>query len=207
MPTPTVPALVPAMRDDLALELANTRFWRGTETPTEGLHTFADVIDWCGTTGAQRPDALRRTKAWSREHPGAAADAFKQTIELREALQRILAATAGARQPAGADLDRLNRALAAAPARRTLGRIDGAYAWQVEQLKPTIPHLLAAVLWSAGDLLTEPTLKRVRQCGNEKCCWLFLDTSKTGNRRWCSMSMCGNRAKAQRHYHRHRADG
>jgi predicted RNA-binding Zn ribbon-like protein len=62
------------------------------------------------------------------------------------------------------------------------------------------------VLWSAADLLVEPRLARVRQCGNPKCVWLFLDTSRAGNRRWCAMSMCGNRAKAHRHYLRHRSD-
>ena len=60
--------------------------------------------------------------------------------------------------------------------------------------------LLAPALWSAGDLLTGPQLARVRECANDKCLWLFLDESKNGTRRWCSMSACGNRAKAHRHY-------
>ncbi|TAL94280.1 MAG: hypothetical protein EPN73_18145 [Paraburkholderia sp.] len=33
------------------------------------------------------------------------------------------------------------------------------------------------------------------------CSWLFLDLSRSRSRRWCSMATCGNRAKAQRHYH------
>jgi predicted RNA-binding Zn ribbon-like protein len=40
---------------------------------------------------------------------------------------------------------------------------------------------------------------RLRQCANAKCRWLFVDDSKGGSRRWCSMSTCGNRAKVQRH--------
>jgi predicted RNA-binding Zn ribbon-like protein len=64
--------------------------------------------------------------------------------------------------------------------------------------------LLAPVLWSAADLLVGPQIPRVRQCANPACGWLFLDTSKGGNRRWCSMSACGNRAKAHRHYMRHK---
>jgi len=62
--------------------------------------------------------------------------------------------------------------------------------------------LLAPTLWSAADLLVGPQLQRVRQCANPACGWLFLDNSKSGNRRWCSMSACGNRAKAHRHYQR-----
>ena len=49
-------------------------------------------------------------------------------------------------------------------------------------------------------MLVGNQLDRVRQCANPDCGWLFLDNSKSGNRRWCSMSACGNRAKAHRHY-------
>jgi predicted RNA-binding Zn ribbon-like protein len=41
----------------------------------------------------------------------------------------------------------------------------------------------------------------MRQCADAKGCgWLFLDESRAGTRRWCSMGECGNRAKAHRHY-------
>jgi predicted RNA-binding Zn ribbon-like protein len=59
----------------------------------------------------------------------------------------------------------------------------------------------------AGDLLAGPRLDRVRRCANPECGWLFLDDSRAGKRRWCSMQSCGNRAKARRHYHKSRADG
>ena len=62
---------------------------------------------------------------------------------------------------------------------------------------PSVP-----VLWTAGDLLTGGKLDKVRRCANPECGWLFLDDSRAGKRRWCSMSSCGNRAKARRHYHR-----
>jgi predicted RNA-binding Zn ribbon-like protein len=50
--------------------------------------------------------------------------------------------------------------------------------------------------------LAGPRLDRVRRCANPECGWLFLDDSRAGKRRWCSMSSCGNRAKARRHYHK-----
>jgi predicted RNA-binding Zn ribbon-like protein len=83
--------------------------------------------------------------------------------------------------------------------RARLTRVDGRYVWDVGTLD-TAP--LAPVAWSAADLLVRPLIDRVRLCANEKCRWLFLDESKSGNRRWCSMSACGNRAKAHRHYAR-----
>jgi predicted RNA-binding Zn ribbon-like protein len=68
-----------------------------------------------------------------------------------------------------------------------------------------VAALLAPVLWSAADLLGAGRLARMRQCANPDCGWLFLDRSKSGNRRWCSMSACGNRAKAHRHYQREKS--
>lgn len=46
---------------------------------------------------------------------------------------------------------------------------------------------------------------RIRGCAHEACALHFFDTSRNGTRRWCSMALCGNRAKASRHYARSRA--
>lgn len=59
--------------------------------------------------------------------------------------------------------------------------------------------------WTAArdylDLLrTQPD--RIRKCAHEACILHFFDTSRNGTRRWCSMALCGNRAKASRHYAR-----
>ncbi|MBD0709708.1 hypothetical protein BU197_15330 [Streptomyces sp. CBMA291] len=43
---------------------------------------------------------------------------------------------------------------------------------------------------------------RIRVCAHESCVLRFFDTSRNGTRRWCSMALCGNRAKASRHYAR-----
>jgi predicted RNA-binding Zn ribbon-like protein len=137
-----------------------------------------------------------------RERPRQAAGAFEEALALREAIYRIFGARAGGTSPAVSDVKALNAALARAPTRDQLHRTREGFSGQVERPRPEIAHLLAPVLWSAGDLLVGPKLAKVRACANEKCQWLFLDDSKSGTRRWCSMSMCGNRAKAHRHYAR-----
>ena len=43
---------------------------------------------------------------------------------------------------------------------------------------------------------------RLRACANDECHLFLLDRSRGGNGRWCSMSECGNRMKARRHYSR-----
>lgn len=45
---------------------------------------------------------------------------------------------------------------------------------------------------------------RIHKCASETCVLHFHDTSRNGTRRWCSMAVCGNRAKASRHYARTR---
>jgi predicted RNA-binding Zn ribbon-like protein len=51
----------------------------------------------------------------------------------------------------------------------------------------------------AEDLFRSPLASRVRVCAAEGCGWAFLDLSKNGTRRWCSMKLCGNREKATRY--------
>jgi len=47
---------------------------------------------------------------------------------------------------------------------------------------------------------------RLRPCANEECRLFLLDHSRAGTARWCSMSGCGNRMKARRHYSKTRRD-
>jgi predicted RNA-binding Zn ribbon-like protein len=62
---------------------------------------------------------------------------------------------------------------------------------------------IAAVAWSAGQLLTSPELANVRACPGTGCGWLFLDSR--GRRRWCTMATCGNREKVKRFANRRQA--
>jgi predicted RNA-binding Zn ribbon-like protein len=186
----------PAPADDLCLEFANTRYWRGSAEPTETLSDLADVLRWAETACAGRV----RTGDLSLP-----AGAFDEVIALREVVFRLFADLAGGRAIAPADLGALNAALAVAPRRERLLFAPVERGWMIPPGPPSVPALLAPVLWSAGDLLLGPRAARVRQCANPACQFLFLDDSKSGNRRWCSMSSCGNRAKAHRHYLKQKA--
>lgn len=190
---------VPAAKADLALEFANTRYWRGRETQSETLNSPDDLLKWCADAKIPAP-AVERLRTWWQQHPHKAEHAFGEALELREALYRIFRTIAEEGEPASADLDVLNRALSEAPPRAHLVRADGGYAWRLGDLKLETAALLAPVIWAAGDLLIEPARIKVRRCANDECVWLFLDDSKSGTRRWCDMKACGNRAKAHRHY-------
>lgn len=187
---------IPAGKPDLCLDFTGTLYWRGSTPPTETLHGFDDLLAWCGGNGMPAAGLVSTDRADA---------AFRQAIDLRESMFQVFSAATAASVPPAVDLDRLNAALAEAPARARLQRTETGFAWKIDHLQPSVTALLAPVLWSAGDLLTSGRLARVRQCANPKCRWLFLDDSKSGTRRWCAMSMCGNRAKAHRHYQRGKA--
>lgn len=65
---------------------------------------------------------------------------------------------------------------------------------------------LDAVAWGVAFAAARELLallaadpRRVKACGGEGCVLWFLDTTRSGTRRWCSMAGCGNRAKVHRH--------
>jgi len=198
MTKPSTPIRIPAPADDLCLTFANTRYWRGKRVPTETLADRDDLLRW-----VRQEIGLDET-ALSSLMPEAPS-AFQEAIGLREMIYDLFVQAAGQGAIEETVLAELNAALGRAPMREVLSVIGRERGWAVVPGAPAVTTLLAPVLWSAADLLLGPRFKRVRKCDNPVCGWLFLDDSKSGNRRWCAMTACGNRAKAHRHYEKRKA--
>jgi predicted RNA-binding Zn ribbon-like protein len=120
------------------------------------------------------------------------------SIGLRDTLEALLAAPAARQAP----LEPFNAWLARAPERARLTSTAQGYSWLGGATADDVLAPIWPVVWSAADLLVSGQTARVRSCANRHCAWLFINQ----RRRWCSMEDCGNRAKARRHYRRHRAD-
>jgi len=86
--------------------------------------------------------------------------------------------------------------------RREVRPAGEGYTWVWKRTNAELDDVLAPVVESAAALLTSPDLSRVRECESETCGWLFIDRSRNRSRRWCDMTVCGNRAKVRRHYQR-----
>jgi predicted RNA-binding Zn ribbon-like protein len=201
--TPADPAAIALQAvpgEATCLDYANTRMWRGATTPVEQLGALPDLLDWIASVAGLSADVVGALRGWADTHPDQAAPLFSAAIALRELVYRVFRAIAAGAATADADLTALNRALAEAPPRVALARLGGGYAWRTDDAALSAPALLAPILWSAGDLLVQAPHRRIRQCANPECLWLFIDASKNGTRRWCDMAACGNRAKARRHY-------
>jgi hypothetical protein len=119
------------------------------------------------------------------------------------AIYDVFSALAAERQPPKAALRKLstvyagaveNGVLAAGPQAVAKGSVDD-WDWVWAGRDPDRPLWPIAV--AAADLLRSDRLGRLKMCGN--CRWLFLDRSRNGSRRWCSMDECGVHTKMRRY--------
>lgn len=184
------------------LDFVNTLHWRGTEGPIERLTEYEDLVAWAAYGNLVDASQATRLRALAQHEAAQAAHVLQQAWTLREALHRIIAAEMQRVEPAAGDLALFDDELGAAFAHTTLTREGDKYSlgWR------DVDTLLAAPLWpvvrSAADLLQSPLRKKIRQCANTPCNWLFIDESKNSSRRWCSMAICGTQVKMRKYYHR-----
>jgi len=117
---------------------------------------------------------------------------LEEARALREAIYRTIAAVRGRKAPRAQDVAEINGwAARPAPVPR-LAPNGRAVAWIAGD---PLAAALAAIARDAVDLLAGPDLGRMRECAESTCSVLFVDASRPGRRRWCSMSRCGNRMK------------
>jgi predicted RNA-binding Zn ribbon-like protein len=150
-----------------------------------GLLT-ADAGRGRGVAGARRAGGSRGARA-----------ELAAALELREHLLSLLDARVAGHPADAADLRALARAVAAAHAAGALVQQQGGelrWSWDPGALA-TVRHTVAT---TASELLASPAAARIGRCDGAGCGWYFLDTTKRGNRRWCSMRECGQDAKSAR---------
>lgn len=186
---------------ELCLDFTNT--WGDRGRPgTDRLGTYEDLLAFTRSTcDLQAPD-LDALRALALAHPHRASAALRRALDLRDALYGLFSAQARGRVAAAEDLAHLNGRLGSALAHLQLGTGKETFHWVWSGVSRHLDAPLWPILRSAADLLTSPRRDWVRECDGTQCTWLFLDLSRAHSRRWCSMSSCGNRAKARRHYRR-----
>ncbi|GAA2410138.1 CGNR zinc finger domain-containing protein [Streptomyces glaucosporus] len=118
--------------------------------------------------------------------------------ELRAALWRMAVDQAYGRAPRPQDVAVVNDTASGPPLPVRLLRPDGGTGWRREWGPgATGAHLLSTVARDAVDLFGGPYARRIRECAADDCQLVFVDTSRPGRRRWCSMERCGNRHKVR----------
>lgn len=196
-PAPIVVAGHPAL--DLLNTLASPR-----GEPVEFLGDGAALVRWLVLSGIVAASDARMIPA--RLSPASLDSAARRAVALREWLRPIVRRSTahGAAMLTPAELRALNGALARAPRGREVVREDGGYALRTTIDWSTAPSLLVALAEAVADLVTRVDFALVRECAGGACTLWFLDRTKSHRRQWCSMDVCGNRAKVSAHRRRAR---
>ena len=182
----------------LALDFANTSSGRGGPTHLDHLREPVHVVAWAEHAGVVDTATAKRCDARIRTNDGGFGELLQDALALREAIYGVATALAGARKPPQRDLATIKGACARAIAAADLAPGAEGYRWTWPTDPPVPETILGPIALSAAGLLRGGDLSRVKQCAGEQCGWLFFDLTKNKSRRWCEMSVCGNRAKARR---------
>jgi len=197
-----IAARLPLLGGALCLDFTNTLEPWGAEQPTEFFTSYAALFAWAVHAGALAAEPAAALSTLAEAQPEDASAVLGEARSLRRAIYGLFSAAAQGRPPGLDELERLNSILAEAGRHRRLERSGDGFAWGWQGVDADLRAVLWPVALSAADLLASPQFARVRACAG--CGWLFLDGSRPGTRRWCDMRVCGNRAKARRHYARAR---
>jgi predicted RNA-binding Zn ribbon-like protein len=185
----------------LCLDFINTRPELNGK-PEELLTDWSSLIRWSRT--AELIDSREGASfecRWAQSNE--AHKTVKAICQFREKVRRdLLGWERGARVPSQT-LQQLNHLMSRHPMltkiRSERGKLDTVQWFELQ--KPS--DLFAPLAYAAANLFSELNPARVRKC--EHCVLHFHDTSKIGTRRWCSMRLCGNRAKVAAYAARHSA--
>lgn len=185
--------------NQLALDFLNTGPVIDGE-PTELITDFEALLRWFRAADLlQQREAVELRQQWGDSDRGH--NVVKGLQAWRERLRAAVVTWEAGESPPKAILQELNRLMAEYP---VLTRLTTTAGGLVPELwfQPRAPEaLVAPIAHSAAMLFVTADRSRLRMCGN--CVLHFLDTSKKGTRRWCSMQLCGNRLKVAAYSARH----
>jgi predicted RNA-binding Zn ribbon-like protein len=186
-----------------ALDFVNTVSGLVRGVLTEDMFDeYADLVAWGRTHELLEDSVADRLLSRAERYPGKAKEIVERGRTLRLAIYRVFSDVSAGRSPDMSALERINSELADAMQHARIEPEVEGFRWGWRDAGAELESVLWPVAKSAADLLVSHKLDRVRSCQGETCGWLFLDMSKNRSRRWCSMSDCGNTAKARRHYRR-----
>ena len=183
-----------AVDDERVLAFLNTLSGRPTATPVERLQSYDALVDWAQQQHVISASVAERLQAQARRHPHQAALALTRARDLREALHELMVALDAGREAPPAVLDAISGFVAAAYAHGRLVPHDGALQW-VSSADDEVDRVGWEIARAAGRLVVSHRLGRVRACAAGDCAWWFVDDTKNRSRRWCDMTICGNREK------------
>jgi len=158
---------------------------------TVDVETGVDVLaggpvsltDWLVARGLLDPDATPPTSAYRADH--------RLALDLRSGLRSLALVNNGCPTDERATM----------PMRRALERLPLVVTLAPGGLRPhqlpPVRAALGAIAAGYARAVATGDWGRIRRCPADDCAWVFWDSSAKGARRWCTMRVCGNRAKVR----------
>jgi|SRR5215469_4034104 len=199
--------------DSIALDFLNS-IATPVDVPVEWLGTGEDLLQWLNRANLVPTEVINVARRNSL--PGELDATAAQARALREWFRGFVREHKG-RHLRPADLEQL------APLNRVLER-DDQYSEIVKAPRSadaagrrplsmrsqrrwrSADTLLIPIARAMADLVCNEDFAHIKACEGATCTLLFLDRTHGRARRWCSMAVCGNRAKQAAHRNRGRRD-
>ncbi|HEX5466092.1 MAG TPA: CGNR zinc finger domain-containing protein [Candidatus Limnocylindrales bacterium] len=169
--------------------------------PIDRLPDLPAALGWLREHDLIHPEAMAAEIDRGRDQPEAEARTLRRVTRLRAAMRALVEASVERRPPTQEALTEVNRSLRTHYVYVLVPAPDGVSLDHRHEGDP-VEGALARLAESLARELSQGDVERLRICANPSCAWAFFDTSRTGRRKWCNMSTCGNRAKAARHRER-----
>lgn len=198
----TLPAPI-VVGGHVALDFLNT-IASPQDEPIEYLSNGAAFVRWLVASGVIDG---REAGALLRRFSAADLDAAaRRAVALREWLRPIVRRSVTRRvvNLAPAELEHLNAVLGRAFRFLRISRNRRGYTASSQLRWESADSLLVPIGEAIADLFSNQSLALVRLCTSPSCTLWFLDRTKAHRRQWCSMALCGNRAKVAAHRRRKR---
>jgi predicted RNA-binding Zn ribbon-like protein len=179
----------------LALDFANT----ASSAPAL---TWDEFVAFLADAKVVTQERATRLKSLSVSEPLAVSAVLIKILRLRDSYLTIFSSVARRRIFPSALVEPINELLRITEGHDELVQREDGWRLQFIAREDGLDWLLAAIARSAGELITEGLEAPIHRCANPKCRLFFYDDSRTRRRRWCSMSICGNRHKVAAFFHR-----
>jgi predicted RNA-binding Zn ribbon-like protein len=194
--------------DSLGLDFVNS-LATPVDTPVEWLDNGDGLLKWLAQAELVPADALDELKA--RAAPGELDNIASQARALREWFRGFVRKHMGRPLPPEAlpELEPLNRLLGRDEAFGRISRRSGGDGDRLELRRMrrwrSPESLLAPIAEALAKFVCEEDFAAVKACEGHSCTLFFADRTRRRARRWCSMAICGNRAKQAAHRNRLRS--
>ncbi len=188
--------------DSLGLDFLNS-IATPVDTPIDWLDSGDGLLRWLAQARLVPADTLNELKA--RAMPGELDKVAGQARALREWFRGFVRKHMGRSLAPRAlhELDPLNRLLARDEAFSQISRHRHGDGNRLELLAMRRWRSPESLLLPIGEALAkfvcEEDFANVKACGGHACTLVFADRTRRRARRWCSMAICGNRAKQAAH--------